>query len=144
MPSIHTSVYASILKSVLTYAFTYSFASPMWGSKVHPISFKHSWAPFWQGCGTITDTISSSLYFVVEKKNITHHPYPCFFLSSSPFVCVCVCHSVTSLSPLLPSLSSLSSCHLPSPPTEQSAVHSSTEITQRAWTVRHLIYQLIL
>lgn len=35
-------------------------------SKVHLISFKPSWAPLWQGCGAITDTISP--YSVVEKK----------------------------------------------------------------------------
>lgn len=140
--SIRCEVYLMLL--VVTYhcEFAWSRLTSEVRSKVRLISFKPSWAPLWQGCGATTDTISP--YSVVEREKkapIAHHmpdrpgthrlpPLPLLFLVFST-LCVSYCLSLpfSPPNPLLTSFSSLSSCHLPSPPTQQSAVHSSSKIT---------------
>lgn len=113
------------------------------GARLNLISFKPSWAnPLTGGAWRHHRHNNSPRRILWWKKRATttHHmpdragtrrlpPLPLCFLVSS------VCHSL-SLSPKPPS-SSLSSCHLPSPPTHQR--QHNTE----AQTVSHLTYELI-
>lgn len=117
---------------------------------VHQISFKPSWAPLWHGWDTITCIALLSVYPVVKRKPNKKNTKPLshawqtrqawaptpshfFLLFSTLYISVSVSLSLSSspLNSLLPSFATLPSCHLPSPPTQQSAVHSSAKITLR-------------